>query len=454
MGVLSSFLASVASFADGVLKNALALVAVRASLERARAELRLGDRGAGEARLSSTVEQLTNLANANKGPGAESAGLQTQLDLFRAVAYSLSGQGLERRGRGPEAAARFAEAVRLFAAVPEDKLTPRDHSDYGVALAALGRGGEARKHFEQAREAEGATPEACRHLARLLLDGQDPSTAEHLLNEALQAVPADADALELLGRAQQLQGHPAAATTYQQAAYLLLESGRAADARRVLDIAGTLTDDRAIQEMYAETSRLQGHYADAAREFDRLLAADADNPWLLVRRGSVRAALARRGPVLARPRAAAARADLARAADLAPDDAAILLLAGQTALQLGDPEGARRYCDRALATDSQLPATYALRARAERARGSIGTALDAIRTGRALAPQDPDLLRLHAQLERQAGDVTAAAELLSVLRDTPEATRQDHHDLVSLLLATGKLQEAGRRRRGDEPLAG
>ena len=123
MGVLSSFLASVASFADGVLKNALVLVAVRASLERARAELRLGDRRAGEARLSSTVEQLTNLANANRGPGAESAGLQTSwISSRRGIQPQRPGP--QRRGRGPEAAARFAEAVRLFAAVPEEQVDP------------------------------------------------------------------------------------------------------------------------------------------------------------------------------------------------------------------------------------------------------------------------------------------------------------------------------------------
>jgi tetratricopeptide (TPR) repeat protein len=435
MGLLDS----VSSLARGLLKDMLTEAAGRTNLEEARADLRLGDQKAGEALLKSTLERLQLLAHAPVGSGVEVQALKSELDLLRAVAISLIGQGLERRGKADEAERHFAEAARLFARVPDDKLTSRDRSDYGVALSALGRDDQAREQLELARSAEGATPEAWRHLARVLLAGGDPEdlrTAELLLQETLQIVPTDADALELLGRVQQRRGLPLADTTYLKAAYLYLESGRAADARRVLDAARRLGNEQAAPELYAETLRLEGRYEEAAAELDRLLGATPDSPWLLARRGATRFAMGQLEQ---------AAGDLARAIELGANDPPILLLAGRVALAREDLEAVRSYCDRALAADPAQPAVYALRAQAERAHGSAAAALDAVRAGRALSPHDDDLLRLNADLEHAAGNEPMAVELLRRLCGLPDATQQDHLRLVQLLVATGEVEEAERR---------
>jgi tetratricopeptide (TPR) repeat protein len=437
-----SLLDTVIAVARSVLQDALAgqppaqLVEplARTNIERARAELRLGDQGGGDSLLRSTIQRLEDWVHLDSSPDARPQPSQLRLELLRAVALSVSGQGLERRGLSVEASARFGRAVEIFARIPEDQLIPRDHSDYGVALAALGRDAEARVHLEQARENEGNTPEAARHLARLLLDNGETSAAERLLNETLQVAPNDADAFALLGRIQALRHHPAAAMTYQQAAYLLLQSGRAADAGRILDAARDLVgDDRAMVGLRAEALRLEGRHEDAVKEFSRALQVTPDNPWLLGRRGAALAAIGHTGE---------ARLDLSLATELAPEDVSILLLAGEVALGQNDIAAARMYCDRALAVDPRQPATYALRARLEQIHGTVDAGLDAVRAGRALAPQDPDLLRLHADLEHLVGNTRAAVELLQRLCALPNATPQDHWKYADLLAATGRVEDA------------
>jgi len=242
-------------------------------------------------------------------------------------------------------------------------------------------------------------------------------------------------------------GRPGAvATTYQQAAYPAAEfapdggrpQGPSTAAPRPL-----ADDDRAIREMDAETLRLQGHHADAAKEFDRLLARDPDNPWLVgspggaARGGAGTGHHGRCGPG-PRDRPRLARAPLSWSSRVA-----------RVALELGDAEGARRYCDRALG--HRQPAArppIALRARAERIRwfGLTPPHSTAVRLARVLAPQDPHLFAGSTPLwKRDAGDLTRAVEPLALLVGLPSATPEDDRDPGrNCSLATGK-PPGGRR---------
>ncbi len=436
-----SFWDTVTSVARGVLQDALAgappatlvTALARTNIERARAELRLGDQGAGDSLLASTRSRLEDLADEAKAGSPDATKSADQVHLLRAIALSVSGQGLERRGQAAQARELYTRAVELFAQVPDDQLLPRDRSDYGVALAALGRD-EARAYLERARAEDGGTPEAARHLARLLLDSGETGEAERLLDEALQVAPTDADAYLLLGRAQRQRGHSAAPVTYQQAAYLFLQADRPTDAREALETAGDLVGDRrGMLGLHAEALRLEGRYQEAADEFRQALDRDTDSPWLMGRLGAAEAALGR---------IEEARSHLERAAALAPKDASILLLAGEVALAGGDLDAAFAYADRAAQADPRRADAYGLRARVARARGSLDEALEAVRAGRALAPHDAGLLRLHVALEKAADNLDAAVDLLQTVRNLPGATPADHAEYADLLAASDRLPDA------------
>lgn len=446
---------NVTSVARGVLPDALAgrppstLIdaLARTNIERARAELRLGNQKAGDSLLRSTLGRLESMAGEVAGRPEETA-KAAQYDLLRSIALSVSGQGLERLGAADEARDRYQRAVELFARVRDDQLGARDRSDYGVALAALGRP-EARVYLEQAGDQDGKTPEGTRHLARLLLDSGDLAEASRMLDETLQVAPTDADAYLLLGRLQQRQGHAAAASTYQQAAYLYLQAGRPADARRALETARDLLgDQQAALGLHAEALRMEGRHKEAAAEFQQALDREPDNPWLLGRLGATEAALGN---------LAKARQHLVRAASLAPDDSSVLLLAGEVLLQQQDWKAAAEFGDRAARINPRSVAPYALRARAARGLGSIDQALEVLRAGRALAPQDIGLLRLHIELERESGNLAEAVELLQTLCGLDDATPPDHMQYADLLATTGRLLEAveaaaeAERRWPDDP---
>jgi tetratricopeptide (TPR) repeat protein len=351
------------------------------------------------------------------------------------VALSLKGQSLEQSGNEVLAAESFASAVELFRKLPEEALSPRDRSDYGVALAALGSGTEARRQIETARAENGSTPEAARHLARLFTEAGVVDEAETLLREALLELPDDADALALLGQIQAAAGDAEAAVTFSQAAYTYLQRGRARDALRILDLfSGALAGYPEPTGLRAEALRLDGQFEAAIAEYDRALAAERDDPWLLGGRGVALAGLDRFDE---------ARHELDRAVLLAPESVALLLASGEVAFRLGDIAAARNHALQAVAVDSTSAAACDLLARAELAAGSLDAALEAARRAHALdKSQDIDLLRLNAQLERMAGATEAAAELFGQLCAQPTSLPDDHLTLAALLVELGRADDA------------
>lgn len=416
-------------FSDAVLSNpTVAESFARTNIERARAELRQGKYAAGDARLESTLASLDRVVHQRQTP-------RSRFDLTRAVALSLKGQSMEQSGNEELAAESFASAVKLFKELPEEALSPRYRSDYGVALAALGADAEARRQIETARAANGGTPEAARHLARLLLEAGEVDEAESLLREALLALPDDADALAMLGQIQAAAGAAEAPGTYSQAAYTYLQRGRALEALRTLDrLDGAAAGYSEPTGLRAEALRLDANFEAALAEYDRALAAEPDDPWLLGGRGAALAGLGRLDE---------ARDEFDRAVQLAPESVTLLLAAGEVAFRLGDIAAVRSLALRAAAADSTSAAACDLLARAELAAGSLDAALASARRARALdKSEDIDLLRLNAQLERMAGAVRTATELFSQLCARAASLPDDHLTLAALLVEMGRADDA------------
>jgi len=125
-----SLLTSVASFTDGALKDALGRDRGPGRGLETRLALNCSSvtQNAGEAQLSSTLEQLASLANATQGSRSR-AGRRSRRNCISCVPWhcSLDGQGLQRRGREARGHGRGSpRAVQLFAAIPEESLAPRD----------------------------------------------------------------------------------------------------------------------------------------------------------------------------------------------------------------------------------------------------------------------------------------------------------------------------------------
>lgn len=399
----------------------------RTHIERARAEMRQGKYGTGDAILEWTLEKLSHAARRQA--------FQSRFDLTLAVAWSLKGQSLEQSGKDDLAAESFASAVKLFAKLPAETLGPHDRSDFGVALAALGAAPEARRQIEAARADNGCTPEAARHLARLLLDAGETGEAETLLREALLVLPDDPDALAALGQIQAASGAAAAAGTLSQAAHMYLQRGRGRGALRTLDrLSGATADYPKLTGLRAEALRLDGQFEAAVAEYDRALAAEPGDSWLLAGRGSALAGLGRLDE---------ARLELDRAIRLTPNSASLLQAGGEVAFRQGDFAGARDHALRAVAADPASPAACELTALAELASGALDAAVESARRALALDKSgNADLLRLNAQLERMAGLTETATELFSQLCRHPAALPDDHLTLAALLAESGRAGDA------------
>ena len=82
--------------------------------------------------------------------------------------------------------------------------------------------------------------------------------------------------------------------TFSQAAYTYIERGRAWEALRTLDrLDGAVADYPEPTGLRAEALRLDGQFEAAVTEYDRALAAEPDDPWLLGGRGVALAGLRR-----------------------------------------------------------------------------------------------------------------------------------------------------------------
>jgi tetratricopeptide (TPR) repeat protein len=382
----------------------------RAYIEGARSELRLGNIARAESLLAVAEERL---------PAEHTAA--------RAVVLSLQAQSRDQRRWYDQAIELFREAVARFEAAGDAALTPRDHGDFGIALAAIDRLGDARTHLDRAVAAEGAPPEAYRALALVLVRLGKLGRAEDLVAKTLLALPADARLH--LARAQILEAResPLAADSYLRAGDLYLADGDPASALAAADHAGSAEALR----LRAEALRQLGRHEEAMSAFDEALRADGRNAWLLVRR----AATARD---LGRPFSA----DLEQAIQLAPDSADVLRIGGEVLRAAGDLGNAARVAGRALAADPDDGRVVALAATLRWEQGDIDGALAIARAATPEARRRAELLRVHARMYRAVGRPDEALESLESLRVHPDLTPGDAVDYATDLVDLGRPREA------------
>jgi tetratricopeptide (TPR) repeat protein len=130
-------------------------------------------------------------------------------------------------------------------------------------------------------------------IAELALMAQQPKEAQAAAQRALGLVPDDADALTLLGRAQRMEGDPAAALATLEKAVrassgrkdaqralgsLLLDSGETARARGVLDKLARSTGQLRDRLGAIEAQALDGDLPGAASQYAQLGSDDRERP--------------------------------------------------------------------------------------------------------------------------------------------------------------------------------
>jgi|GEM_PF-4925900 len=147
----------------------------RSRIELARAEFRQGRVNEG----LNTLESLMRSLRSEFDTGEPNQGI----DLVLAIAYSVLAQGVEQAGDNETAGGYYRESASRFHQLDEDLLSPRDQSDYGMALAAADEEEAGYARLLGSRQTGGATPEASRRMATILLKGGDAGAAEELLRE-------------------------------------------------------------------------------------------------------------------------------------------------------------------------------------------------------------------------------------------------------------------------------
>jgi tetratricopeptide (TPR) repeat protein len=435
---------------------------IRAEIERARAELRLGNVASCDMLLASAARRIDAAPELyapteSEGPPPQPSGstellaLRPQKQLappnlpelptfslprramLRAVILSLRGQSMRARRRTDRANELFQQAVQAFETVDDDILTPRDHGDFGIALAAVGRHKNARTHLDIAVGVDGAPPEYARELAGVLLQLNKHQKAEQLIEEALLALPADPQLYLLRAKVQKARRDPVAAHSFVHAGQLLLNVGRATEALHAFEQAEMLqpNSNDAIA-LRAEALRLLKRYDEALVALDRALAAD-DSAWLRIRRAATLTSLGdwNRGS-----------ADLDRAIKLAPKDIDVLLLAGEIRCNEGNAEAAEQLAMRALAIDPGNWRAIELGAAAKSDSGDLPGALELVRSARDKDRGQPTLLRLHSRLALATGYRQEAIEMLERLQSHASAEVTDVFQYASVLADDGRVNEA------------
>ncbi|HEY0167637.1 MAG TPA: tetratricopeptide repeat protein [Jatrophihabitans sp.] len=385
-------------------------VTVRAEIERARIELRLGDIEKCERSLATAQEKV---------------GVPPGIPVLDAVLLSVSGQAARARGANVRAEQLFGEATRRFAALAPQELNKRDHGDFGIALAAVGEAKRARAELKLAIQGETAPPEVMRELAKSYLDQQKPAKAGPLIQLALAAMPGDPDLHCLQARVLRAQGRDDdARLQFEQAGRLFLHAGRPGEAVAALSTA--IEADPAMTTSIAlrgEARRRLGEPAAALVDFDRALSIEPQDPVVLAQRAATLALLGD----LER-----ARTDIGLALRQAPDEPEVLVAAAEIAQTAHDLDRADHYAKRVLRHDPTSPRALEIVAAVSYEMGNVSAAHALTLRAGPYGGGRTSLLRLRWQLALLDGDREDALTVLAYMYDHGVAETSDIYKYASM----------------------
>jgi len=274
------------------------------------------------------------------------------------------------------------------------QLEPHDadaRAELGLLLIELDQFEPAFATLETALNEDPSKTDVRRRLVDLAIDMRLWSHArEHLEKHLLGAEPSDGELLELLAECQEaVEQYGPAAETLERA--IESDPGRLGAYRRLADLLRERLDraeeaDRWMERLVsrhpgsAEAYRLRGDYRRSVGSTDE------------------------------------AAADAARAAEVAPDDPKVLLLAAQCASDQGRYDEASRLAERAVEADAQQAAAYSTLAEIEIGRGRREEAIGWLRRGVEALPEQNDLAWNLARFLLDAGRVGEAREIADRLR--------------------------------------
>ena len=278
---------------------------------------------------------------------------------------------------------RFSDAMAKLERIPAGSLTPdmtafRDRImvtaeiERAKQLARAGNRGEARNIL-------------------VSLYSRPPATAEkaRLVADALSDIGETRAALQIARETMARGGPPSPRATIDYAG-LLLKSGNDAEAAayiRQLSASGRLNaeDRRALERLEAQIAssraeqlRGRGDYADAYDQVSALLAANPNDPNLLLATGRIYASAGRNQEAMRFFDAAYRQS---------PGDINVIRGAVGGAIQAGDLARARAYLAHGMQLYPNNPRLYYLQAEIDRANGDNGAAMRALQTARAINAQ-------------------------------------------------------------------
>lgn len=445
MGLISEVVAGlVGRLKSSPMRDHYVKVMIRRDIEQARQMLRLNDLTKCQTLLASAEGRippltapdawaLSSAASSADEPAGGEVPSESSMQLLRAVILTLRGQSAASRGLPDEAGSLMAEAVDLFGTVAEVELTPREHGDYGVALAATGRYREARRHLEAAVGADGAPPEHARELARTWLQLGRAAKAEKIVDETLLASPSDPELWLLRGEVSKQLKSPTAAEYFLEAGRIFWARQRDDEALLAFEEADTI-DPGPATLFRAEALNALGRHQEAVEVYDAALTREHhDEASILIRRAAAYAALdawERTG------------ADIERALVLRRFDPDVLVRAGRLRLTGGDPEAAKDLATQALSIDRTSLEAVLLCSEADDALGGPYRALELLRQVAGESRAHPQILRHHAMLAQRLGFPAEGVERLTLLQELPQVEAGDAFALASALTDMGRLDEA------------
>ncbi len=335
---------------------------------------------------------------------------------------------LEFRPADVEQRARLA---RLLAS-PEMADSPQGR---GCAIAVL----------EQVLGRDPDRRDCRRLLARLALDAGDREQAREALKILCDSGTEDAEAEELRGRLEEVQGQYAAAADW-------LRRSAGHDPARV-EARARLAD---LLRRHPAPNEAEAQAQEADRVIDEMVKANERDPKARVARWRYHTAYFDLKKDAAALRDAAA--DVARARELAPDDPEVIVAAAQLAQLEGHVPEARAALKGALERHAQDVGLYRALAALEMEAGERKAAADVLRLAvkkLPLAARAEFLWSLtHLLIDGDAKDRDEAATLIAQMRRSVGPSATTDYLQARLMMAEGKPAEAARLLERARPILG